>query len=117
MHVKQFIYNGYRIALNGSGVFNLINGDFTQNVVTFCNSLSKEPGNVNNNFLALRKDKIECIEDKVSKPKKLFSINFAKSKTKLFLSLHCNGNNRYMYASKIQIFNFKCLDNIAPHLE
>ena len=79
--------------------------------------MSKEPGNVNNNFLALRKDKIDCIEDKVSKPKKLFNINFAKSKTKLFLSLHCNGNNRYMYASKIQIFNFKGLDNIAPHLE
>ena len=79
--------------------------------------MSKEPGNVNNSFLALGKDKIECIEDKVSKPNKLFSINFAKSKTKLFLSLHCNGNKRYMYASKIQIFNFKGLDNIAPHLE
>ena len=55
------------------------------------------------------------INESVGVPKKNFSINFNKSKTKFCLSLHYNGDAIYLYVNKTQIFKFNRID-ISPYL-
>ena len=40
-------------------------------------------------------------------PKKKFSINFSKSKTRFCLSLHYNADNSYLFVNRKEIFKFK----------
>ena len=46
---------------------------------------------------------------------KINSINFSKAKTKFCLSLHCNGDESYMYIKKTEICKFKVNGNISWH--
>ena len=41
------------------------------------------------------------------------SINFSKAKTKFCLSLHCNGDESYLYVNKTEICKFKANNNIS----
>ena len=42
---------------------------------------------------------------------KLYSINFTKESTKVFLSLHYNGANSYLFVNGIEIIKFKAKDS------
>ena len=39
--------------------------------------------------------------------------NFSKVKTKMCLSLHCNGDESYLYANKTEICKYKANDSIG----
>ena len=41
------------------------------------------------------------------------SINFSKRNTKCCLSLHCIGDQSYLYVDKTEIYRFKAKDNIS----
>ena len=41
------------------------------------------------------------------------SINFNKAKTKFCLSLHCNGDESYLYVNKTEICKFKANNNLS----
>ena len=46
----------------------------------------------------------------------MYSINFAKEKTKFCLSLHCNGSNSYLFVNGTEIIKFKAKDSeINPY--
>ena len=47
--------------------------------------------------------------------KKKCNINFTKSKTKFYLSLHYNGNNNYLHINKKKICKFKGHENIPNY--
>ena len=41
----------------------------------------------------------------------MYSINFTENNKKLFLSLHYNGDNSYLFANGIEIYKFKAKDS------
>ena len=51
------------------------------------------------------------IHDSFGKPEKKFSTSFTKSKTTFCLRSHQNGDERYQYVSKTEMYKFKALDN------
>ena len=42
---------------------------------------------------------------------KIYSINFTENNKKLCLSLHCNGENSYLFVNGIGIYKFKAKDS------
>lgn len=46
----------------------------------------------------------------------MFSVNFTKSRTKIYLRLYCNGDNSYLCVSKPQICKLQGLDFILLYL-
>ena len=46
----------------------------------------------------------------------MYSINFTKENTKFCLSLHCNGENSYLFVNGTEIIKFKAKDSeITPY--
>ena len=78
--------------------------DFARNVV-ICgtdNSSSFHTDNSKNSFL-----KSGEVPDNARAADKRFSINFTKTKTKFCLSLHYNGDSRYLLDNREKIYKFK----------
>ena len=40
----------------------------------------------------------------------MYSINFTETKKKLYLRLHCNGRNSYLFVNGTEIYKFKVKD-------
>ena len=98
---EKYVFSCYRIALDGTGEWNFGN-EFARNVVIFCvdNSSSSHTDNCKNDFLVLGEGDTFGINESFGIPEKRFSINFAKAKTKFCLSLHYNGDNRYLFVNR-----------------
>ena len=77
------------------------------------NTSSSHTDNRKNNFLVLGEGLTSGINDSTGSAEKKFSINFSKANTKLCLSLHCNGDESYLYVNKTEICKFKTKDNIS----
>ena len=60
-----------------------------------------------NNILVLGKDFIQGINDTAIYAEKTYSVNFTKSKGRLCLSLHYNGDNSYLFVNGTEICKFK----------
>ena len=59
---------------------------------------------------------IQGINDTTIYAEKTYSINFTKSKVKVCLSLHYNGNNSYLFVNGTEICKFKAKDSeIVPY--
>ena len=82
---EKWVYIGYVIAIDGKN-----------------NSLFSHADNSKNNFLVLGEGEVSF-----SVSEKKFSINFSKTKKKLYLSLHYNGDNSYLFLNGKEIFKFK----------
>ena len=106
-------YNGWGIAFDGKGFWSFDN-DKARNVVIFCvdNSWSSHIDYPKNNFLVLGEWPTEGINGSVGTPEKKVGINFSKAITKFCLSLHCNGDESYLYANKTKIYEFKARYNV-----
>ena len=67
------------------------------------NSSSPHVDNPKNNFLMLGKEPTEGIDR---------SVGTAEKKSICF-TLHCNGDESYLYVNKTEIYKFKAKDNIS----
>ena len=83
-------------------------------------SSSSSLDNRKNNFLILSVGLTFGINEKSGLSEKTFSINFSKSNTKLYLSLHYNYDNSYLFINGKEIIKFKannqkkfCLGSIS----
>ena len=87
---------------------------FAGNIVSFGldNTLSSYTDNQKNDFLVLGGGPTKGINDNIGAAEKKISINVSKANTKLFLSLHYNGDESYLYKNKTEICKFKANDNI-----
>ena len=113
-------YIGYGIVLDVKGSWNFGN-DFARNVVIFGVNFSSSSHSINhkNNFLVLGEGPAFGINGSVSSPEKKSSVNFSEANTKFCLSLHCNGDNSYLFVDGIEISKFKADNenvNFATHL-
>ena len=70
------------------------------------NSSSSHTDNHKSNFLVFGEGTTDDMNGSIGVAQKNFSINFSKPKTKLFLSLHYNCGNRYLFTNKKEIYKF-----------
>ena len=62
-------------------------------------------------ILVLRKDFIEGIDGTKIYAEKMYSTNFTVANKIFCLSLHCNGDNSYLFVNGKEIINFKAKDS------
>ena len=111
---SKFIYNGRGIVFDGKGLWSFGNG-FARNVVIFVvdNTSSSYTDNRKNNFLVLGERPTDDINNSTGAAEKKIKINFTKANTKFCLSLHCNGDESYLFINKTEICRFKAKGNIS----
>ena len=102
---EKWVYSGHGIKFDSAGSWSFGNDD-ARNVVMFGvgNSSSSHAGNGKNKFLVLGKGPIFSINGSFGSPERKFGINFSKAKTKFGLSLHCKGDNSYLFVNGKEIF-------------
>ena len=105
---KKYAYSGYGITFDSTGSWSFDN-DTARNVIIFGvdNSSSSHADNYKNNLLVLGEGPYFGINGSFGSPEKKFSINFSKSNTKSYLSLHYNADNSYLFVNGKEIFKFK----------
>ena len=101
---SKYEYSGYGKAFDGKGEWNFGNGS-ARNVKIFGvdNNSSCHTDNCKNDFLVLvlGEGNTFGINGSVGVPKKkFFSINFGKTKTSFFLSLHYSVDNSYLFVNR-----------------
>ena len=104
-------YEGYGICFDEGGQFShtVGKGNFdhtalARNVIIFGvdMSFSVHATNKANNIYVMGKDFIQGINDTTIYAEKEFHNNFTELGVKFVLSLHCNGNNSYLFANGYQ---------------
>ena len=101
------MYSGYGITYDSAGSWSFDN-DIARNVIIFGvdNSSSFHTDNHKNNFLVLGEGLTFGINGRFVSPERKFSINFSKANTNIFLSLHYNVDNSYLFVNGKEIFKF-----------
>ena len=101
-------YSGYGIGFDRKGEFSFVNG-FGRNVIIFVADMSSSvhANNKTKNILVLGKDFIQGLDNTTIHAETLCSINFTKTNTKFFLSLHYNGANSYLILNVEKFINLK----------
>ena len=69
-------------------------------------SFSAHIDNKKKDLLVLGIVPTQGLEDTLT-AEKMYSINFALTKKKFYLSLHCNGTNSYLFVNDTEIYKFK----------
>ena len=82
------------------------------NVIVFGADLSsfKHANNKTRSILVLGKDFIQGIDNTTIYAEKMYSPNFTVNYKTFCLSLHCNGDNSYLFVNGKEVINFKVKD-------
>ena len=116
--IDKYKYSGYSIGFDSRGSFSHPSGENGKNVIIFGADLSNSvhANNKVNNILVLGKDFIQGIKSTTIYVEKMYSTNFTVNNKKFCLSLHCNGDNSYLFVNGKQIHGFKVKDSeIVPY--
>ena len=110
--IDKYKYSGYGIGFDRKGPFSFGHA-YGQNVIIFGADLSRSIHSTNKtkNDLVLGKDFVQGLDDTTIYAEKLYSINFTKTSTKFWLSLHYNGSNSYLFVNGTEIHKFKTKDS------
>ena len=74
-------------------------------------SSSVHANNRKSNIIVLGKDFTQGLSNTIIYVEKLYSINFTKTNTKFYLSLHYNRSNSYLFVIGTEIHKFKAKDS------
>ena len=97
---EKYVYSVYRITFNSAGSWRFDNGTAINFIVFGAdNSSSSHADNLKNSFLMLHEGPTFVINGIFGSPKKKCSINFSRANTKLYLSLHYNVDNSYLFVN------------------
>ena len=107
----KYVYSGYGITFVSVGSWSFDNGT-GRNVIVFGvdNSSSSHADNHKNNFLLLGEGPTFVINGSFGSAEKNFSNDFCTANTNVFLSLHCNSDNSYLFVNRKEISKFKADD-------
>ena len=104
--IDKFKYSGYDIGFDREGEFCFGNG-FGRICIIFgadlSGSSSSHASKRKSNILVLGKGFLQGINYTTIYAKKLYSINFTEKNFKIFLSLHYNGANSYLFVNGTEI--------------
>ena len=106
--IDKYGYSGYGIGFDRHGNFSFPGTELGRNViiigVDMCSSIKID--NRKKDILILGKDPTQSLEHALS-AEKMYSISFMEQNKKLFLSLHYNNENSYLFVNGTEINKFK----------
>ena len=107
---SKYNYKGYGICFDEGGTFSKGNINNGRNVIIFGvhESSLVHSNNKANNIFVMGDLFVQGINDTTLYAEKLYSKNFTQSSKKIVLSLHCNGDDSYLFVNGIQELKFKC---------
>ena len=111
--IDKYKYSGYGIGFDLKGSFTHPSGGYGRNVIIFGADLScsTHANDKTRSILVLGKDFIQGIDGTTIDAEKMYSTNFTVDNKKFCLSLHCNGDNSYLFVNGKEIINFKAKDS------
>ena len=107
--ISKYKYKGHGICFDEGGMFSKGNINNGINVIIFGvheNSLI-HANNKANNIYIMGDLFVQGINDTTLYAEKVYSQNFTQPSTKFVLSLHCNGDNSYLFVNGKQELKFK----------
>ena len=109
MILIKYIYSGYGIGFDHSGVFTHPEGSLARNVIVFGADMSGSvhASNKTQNILVLGKAFIQKINNTTIHAEKMYSPNFSVENKIFVLSLHYNGDNSYLFLNGQKVTQFK----------
>ena len=123
--IDKYKYSGYGIGFDRRGSFSFPGGVFGKNVIIFGVDMSSSVhvDNKKKAILILGKGPTQGFEHTLT-AESMYSINFTGTGKKIYLSLHYNGANSYLFVNGTEIIKFKatgseivatqlCLGNIS----
>ena len=103
--MNKYNYSGYGIGFDSKGSFSHPTGSFGTNAIIFGADMSSSTycNNRTNNILVFAKDFIQRINGT--------TIYFSATKARFIISLHCNGDNSYLFVNGKEMIKFKEKDS------
>ena len=134
-NTSKYKYKGCGICFDESESFSHVRKEGNFNHTTLARkviifgvdmSFSKHANNKANNIYVIGKDYITKINDTIIYAEKMFYRNFTEAGKKFILSLHCNGDNSYLFVNGSEELKFKtktdqlikehlCLGNLSRY--
>ena len=110
----NFIYSGLGIRFDHGGTFTHPEGGIARNVIIFGVDMSGSvhASNKTKDFLVLGRGLIQMIGKTTIYPEKMYSPNFSAENKPFVLSLHCNGDNSFLFVNGQKVTQFKAKDSI-----
>ena len=110
----NFIYSGWGIGFDRNGTFGHPEGGTARNVIIFGVDMS---GSVHaskktKDFFVLGRDLLQLIQNTRIYAEKTYSPNFSAENELFVLSLHCNGDNSFLFVNGQNVTQFKAKDSI-----
>ena len=106
--IDQYKYCGYGIGFDRKEEFSFGNGFGRNSIILGADmSSSIHDNNKAKNILVLGKDFVQGSYNTTIYAEKLYSINFTENNNKFCLTLHCNGDNSYLFVNGTEIHKFK----------
>ena len=105
----KYIYSGYGIGFDHTGAFTHPEGNLARNVTILGADMSgsAHASNKTQNILVLCKAFIQKINNTTIHAEKMYSPNFCVKNKIFILSLHCNGDNSYLFVNSQKVTQFK----------
>ena len=106
--IDKYLYSGYRTGFDRKSSFSFPRGGFGQNVIIFGVDMSSSAyvDNKEKDILILGKGPTQELEHTLT-VEKMYSINFAVTKKKFYLSFHYNGVYSYLFVNGTEFYKFK----------
>ena len=110
----KYKHSNYSIGFDSRSEFLLLDGSMGRNVIIFGADMSSSVhvDNKNKDILSLSEGPTQGLDDTTLTAEAKYPINFIQPNKRLVLSLHCNGNNSFLFVNATKIYQFK-----AKHLE
>ena len=110
--IDKYGYSGYGTGFDRRSSFSFPGSGFGQNVLIFGADMSFSTciDNKKKDILVLRKGPTQGWEHTLT-AEKMYSVNFTLTKKKFCLSLHCNGENSYLFVNDTEVCKFKAKDS------
>ena len=105
----KYIYSGYGIGFDHTGVFTHPEGNLARNVIIFGADMSRSVHALNETqiFLVLGKAFVQEINNTTIYAEKMYSPNFSVENKIFVFSLHYNGDNSYLFVNGQKVTQFK----------
>ena len=111
-YIDEYKYSGYGIGFDRKGRFSVGNG-FGRNCIIFGVDRSSfvHLDKKKKDILILGEGFTQGLDGITLTPEKNYSINFTENNKKIYLSLHYNGANSYLFVNGTEIIKFKAKDS------
>ena len=102
-------YSGYRIGFNYRSEFLFLDGSMGKKVIIFGAAMSSSVyiDNKNKDLLILGEEPTPGLDDNTLTSEAIYPISLAQMSKRFVLSLHYNGNNRFLFVNATKYINSK----------